>query len=192
MAHNTYKKHISYRWKDSHGNNLTAGGILPFDNNGVWVIREKRCKEIVLSDIGGRYRAEDGDIYVTIAREFGEETYYSSFLTRDNIISIAQMYKPRYVTGYRKKPVYICYPVNVEVLSEMNIELSSKKFDEMRCKVISQNPDVPKDIYSSLKLEYIPHSIMKKCMNKSETSEYPPLSFRLSKVLTDFYRETKF
>ena len=52
-----------YRWFDGKGRQLTAGGILPYDDTGIWVIGEEDKSGITYTDAGGKYQFEDGDIY---------------------------------------------------------------------------------------------------------------------------------
>jgi len=56
---------------------ICAGGLLFYDDNGIWVLREEKPFEKSFIDPGGKYQFEDTNINACIIREFHEETYYS-------------------------------------------------------------------------------------------------------------------
>lgn len=56
---------------------ICAGGLLFYDDNGIWVLKESKPFENSLTDPGGKYQFEDTNINACIIREFHEETYYS-------------------------------------------------------------------------------------------------------------------
>lgn len=171
---------IKYKWSDGEGRLLSAGGLLPYDEHGVWVIEERRNGgPLEWNDIGGKYEPEDGDIYATISREFCEELYNSTdgCLTR-NILKRwvkSGMCKVAYVNGYRKQPVYVAYCVNVGVLKTVGIKLDPEKFEKRRNKIILQNPHVPEVYYGAVKLRYI--------LFDNIPEECGKMSYRLRKVI---------
>lgn len=168
-----------YKWSDGEGRLLSAGGLLPYDDNGIWVIEERRNGgPLEWNDMGGKYEPEDGDIFATIAREFCEELYNSTggCLTR-NVLKRwvkGRMCKVAYVNGYKKQPVYVAYCVNVSVLKTIDVKMNPEKFQRRRTKVIKQNPLVPEAYYGAMTLRYIPFS--------SFHEEVGRMSFRLRKV----------
>ena len=133
------KKRMS-RWKDENGNLIPAAGWIPFNSLGIWVIAEKWGKKKYYTDIGGRYRFDDGDIWATIAREFSEETYQSTCLTRDDIISLLPFSRRYLLRDSRGKICYLCCMIPTGQLSLRNKKLDWRKFQERRKEVISTNP----------------------------------------------------
>jgi len=164
-----------FRWHDGHGRQFTAGGLLPYDDEGIWVIGEKKTKdtEIEWTDPGGKYKFEDCDIYTTILREFSEELYNSSNISRECIIHIKNTHTPTYVNGHQNKPVYICYIVHVRELEKYGVTLNPRMFNKYREKALSENPDVPSEFYSSVKLKHI----------LFDDIEVVNLSYRLRRIL---------
>ena len=146
-----------FRWYDEQGRQLTAGGLLPYDDRGVWVIGEQKTRdgEIEWTDPGGKYKFEDCDIYTTISREFSEELYHSSSISRECILNIKKTNTPTYVNGHRGTPVYICYIVHTDELKKYQVKLDPDLFLRYRQKTLSGNPNVPPEYYSSVKLKHI-------------------------------------
>nr|QBK86176.1 MAG: hypothetical protein LCMAC101_07710 [Marseillevirus LCMAC101] len=174
-----HKENEKYRWDDGQGRQLTAGGILPYDDHGIWVIGEKVKDEIIYTDMGGKYQYQDGDIYKTVAREFGEELYHSSNITREQIIEISKTFAPMYVNGHRNKPVYICYIVPYIVLRTMGITLNPVLFLKNRLEVLRGNPHVPPDKYDSVVLQHISFDRIITMLEKDKAA----ISYRLRGVL---------
>lgn len=132
---------------------FSAGGIIPYDSDGLYVISEKG----EYNDIGGRFRYEDINIYATIAREFREETYHSCDLRVKDISLIEK--KEVELIGFRGVPVYLCIFVHLDELKKYDCELSSEDFSSRRSIALKENPSIKsKDIYLSEKLIYIPWS----------------------------------
>lgn len=175
----THKNSEKYRWDDGQGRHLTAGGILPYDEDGIWVIGEKVKDEIVYTDIGGKYQYQDGDIYKTVAREFGEELYHSSNITREQVIKISKISGAMYVNGHKNVPVYICYIVPYGLMKSMGVVLNPRLFLENRGEVLRGNPHVPPEKYDSVILKHIPYSNLISMLS----SEKSPISYRLRGVL---------
>ena len=172
-----------YRWHDGRGRQLTAGGILPYDDNGIWVIEENsRNGDIEWTDTGGKYRFEDCDIYTTIAREFSEEVYHSCNLSRSDVVDIAATHTPTYVNGHQNLPVYICYAVHANVLLKYGVNMSPAMFTKSRQKAILSNPDVPENYYSSINLRYIPFPELDLAMRAMDPL-HRTFSYRLKRIL---------
>lgn len=178
-----------FRWHDGNGRQLTAGGILPYDDSGIWVVGEmKKNGDIEYTDPGGKYKFEDCDIYTTCSREFGEELYQSSTISREAVINIASTHQPVYVNGHRNCPVYICYVVHVDTLKNYGVDLSCSLFDAARQQTIISNPDVPKEYYNSVVLKHIIFSDLVSPMKLSDSRGEPQfedvrLSYRLKRIL---------
>jgi hypothetical protein len=164
-----------FKWHDEKGRQLTAGGLLPYDDKGIWVIAEKKTKDGSLewTDTGGKYKFEDCDIYTTISREVSEELYYSAILTRDAILKIKETHTPVYVNGHQSSPVYICYIVHIDNLQKYGLNLDRELFMEYRKRAILSNPDVPSEYYSSIDLKHLSFDSLKNY----------PLSYRLKRIL---------
>ncbi len=179
-----YKK--KFRWHDGNGRQLTAGGLLPYDENGIWVIGEqKKNGSLEWTDPGGKYKFEDCDIYTTISREFCEELYHSTELTRSQVIKFASHNSPIYVNGYCSRPVYVCYTVPLNELQEEGINMNPALFAQYRCNTLNSNPDVPRDFYSSIELRHINFTELARELYKnyqSKTSSFT-LSYRLKRIL---------
>ena len=168
-----YKKK-KYKWYDGKGRYLTAGGILPYDVKGIWVIGEQDKSGIITyTDAGGKYQFEDGDIFKTIAREFGEETYHTCDVTRSQISDLANIYDPVYVNGHENKPVYMCL-----VVPKMSLEgvlFNDDLLKLARDRVLKENPFVPPNYYNSITIRRIPFDQL--------NSPDIRLSYRLRRIL---------
>lgn len=179
------KKNKRFHWYDGKGRFLTAGGLLPYDKRGVWLIGERnRLGEIEWTDLGGKYEYEDGDIYKTIAREVGEELYHSSELLRRDVFHFSLKYYPIYVNGHKKTPVYVCYPVNISDLSKKGFFLDPELFEVCRQEVIKSNPTVPANFYPVVKLRYFSYKELHDAVNGEKESIN--LKFRIRKILLQF------
>ncbi len=158
-----------YAWHDiEKGYYIYAGGILLYDEENIWVIKEMINGCCLLNDPGGKYNIEDGDIYATIFREFNEETYNTFTITRQQIIEGT----PVYVCLSKKfTPTYLCMFCKID--SSMNLENDIK---ENRKKVLLQNPDVPESWYSSVDFVKIPFSEI--------FQNFKVMSYRLKQIVT--------
>lgn len=171
-----------FRYHDGHGRQLTAGGLLPYDDTGVWIVCEKKKgKDVEWTDPGGKYKFEDCDIHTTISREFCEEMYHSSSLTRSDILKISETHVPTYVNGHRNYPVYICYTVHTDELKNYGVEMNPELFLQYREKALRSNPDVPVEFYSSIELRHVTYQELETCMHK--TSGPMVLGYRLKRIL---------
>ena len=138
------------------------------------------------TDPGGKYKFEDCDIYNTCAREFGEELYYSSTISRELMMDIVSTHRSVYVNGHNNKPVYICYVVHTDILKSYGVKLDPVKFLECREQAITYNPLVPNDYYNSVCLRHVNFSdITEKIYSSSHPNidSVPGLSYRLKKIL---------
>lgn len=170
-----------FQWRDpTTGHFFSAGGILIYDSDGIWVIGEKDSTSagkgsISYTDMGGKYAYEDGNIFATIARECREETYGLCEIFASTVESLVSKIGSVLVNGHSNKPVYMCLVVSLEELSNNNVffNLDPKKFEEKRGKVMQENLDVPESYYSPCLLTKIPFS---------EISKHR-LSYRLKRIV---------
>ncbi len=165
----------------SDGMNMTAGGILPYDDTGVWLLEEKTRSGTEWSDPGGKYRYEDCDIYVTISREFMEELFYSVSLSRENVITIDKTHNPIYVSGHDRKPVYQCYVVHTDELKKYGVDINIDAFMAYKKRAIRKNPYVRVDYYP-LDLRKISYEELYDALKNKKDSIN--LSFRVKKIIT--------
>ena len=184
MAKNNYKgsKNSKFMWEDGDGRKLTAGGLVPYNDKGIWLVAErgKKMEHVVWTDVGGRYMFEDCDIYKTIAREAGEELYHSSELLRQHVIQISKNNKPIYVNGHRGLPVYIAYPVTTEELEKYGFVLDPRQFHKNRIQALKSNPYVPREYYVTIQLKFFTWNDI-----FGEFSKKPRLSYRIKRILKD-------
>jgi len=129
----SFTKKIKHFYLDENKEQITAGGVLFYNSEGIWVISEKCRKKgedtIEYTDIGGRYHYDDIDIYQTISRELNEETYFSIEYKRSELIEIIQKNKNAfiYVNGGKfNKPTYKCYLIHT---STINKDISIENFN---------------------------------------------------------------
>lgn len=177
---------IKFRWFDGHGRQLTAGGILIYDDKGIWVIKElRRDGTLEYNDPGGKYKYEDCDINTTIAREANEEFYQSVEFRRSMILDLARTTQPVYVMGHHGLPVYICYLMHVNLAKLYGICMSPLQFLECRARTLRSNPNVPHEFYSSLELVYLTFTDIR------EKRLQHPLSYRLDKIVHNFVLRRK-
>lgn len=152
-------------WHDSDGNRLTAGGILVYDEKGVWAIMEDREDYLCeWSDIGGRYRPEDGDIWFTIAREFCEETYHMAAMTRNSVLHLTTQegVATCFLLDRRlEKPVYLSLVVPADRLAEVGVVMSPDAFLSGRERVLGSNPEAPPGSYPALELRHITYEALR-------------------------------
>ena len=183
------KKGKKFRWHDGHGRKLTAGGLMPYDDKGVWLVAERgKSDQIVWTDLGGRYMFEDCDIYKTIAREVGEELYHSAELLRRDVFSLAQKYTAVYVNGHRGLPVYVCYPVPLFELEKVGFSLNPEQFDKNRSEALQSNPSVPEDYYVTVGLGYFTYEQINSLL---KGKSWPKLSYRIRRILKEFLLSEK-
>ena len=185
-----YEKPKKYRWYDGHDRQLTAGGLLPYDEKGVWLVGEQDTGGSVgWTDMGGRYEFEDCDIYKTIAREVGEELYHSSELLRRDVVDFSKKYKPIYVNGHQGLPVYICYPVHTRELAKKDFILDPQLFQKNRRDALESNPSVPVNYYPTIELRYFSYCAINRALKKEKGS--PILKFRIQRILKSFLQKMK-
>lgn len=172
------KKADKFRWHTKEGFELTAGGILPYDETGIWVVAETRKKSKEYTDLGGKYRFEDCDIYATIAREFSEELFFTAELRRSDVLKIANTFERVFVYGHDRNPVYMCYLVPSDYLKkEFGVDLvnATEEFPRARKDTLRSNPHVPPLYFSSLEFCHLNFEELKK--------ESTPLSYRLRRII---------
>ncbi len=128
-SRNFNEPEIVYRGTDDSGYRLYAGGLIPYDDSGIWVITENVKNKSVYSDAGGKYTPEDIDIFGCIAREWNEELYYTYEITRSMLLELLTF--PRTIKKYlcdsnrsiQKR--YLCMFVHTEDLERLTGKMLS-------------------------------------------------------------------
>jgi len=188
----TNERKKKFRYHDNNGRQLTAAGIVFYDDTGIWCILEREKGRLVCSDIGGKYTFEDCDIYSTIARELREETYNCCELTHSQVVELSKTCECVYINGHTGLPVYLCLMVPV---NKINFDFQNIPFIIQRNKALESNPMVPSEYYSSMDLIHVPFDkiTLNKYHKKDEPFENrlnmsynhgePQLSHRLRRIL---------
>lgn len=167
---------------------ISAGGILFYDNEGIWMISESCSKGINFTDFGGRYSKDDCDIYQTISRELFEESYTTIDIPRKDLLTIlfknpspllndksetnVGVHKV-YVHGHDNQPAYKCFIVHTNLMKGYNIDISTETFEEGRNYTITKNPNTPSRHYKVCGLYHIPFERIKDI----------ELSYRMNKII---------
>ena len=191
-ASSRYKQHPNAkpnkRWTclDENGHRLTGGGIVPYDEHGIWIISEINGSHETRTDVGGKWRFEDIDIYGCIVREWNEETYFTAELKKSDLEDWF-ISRPRtsrvYVNDHQRNPTYVAYLIHVEDLStDCGVVLDPEKFSRARNRAIRLNTDVPQDYYSSTKLEYISYEELREAL-QTKSSANLAIGYRLRRIL---------
>lgn len=171
-----------------------AGGLILYDSNGVWLIKEYYKETYKLIDPGGKYCYQDCTIFNTILREFHEETYFSIPLYATTLQRLIDSNKANFVyvcPDVNCKPTYACLLVdltNLGIYESPNItyasifEKAATCFLENRNLALKSNPDVPQHYYSSFELVYVPYSDF--------NANFPTFHFRLKQIfLHSFFKQ---
>jgi hypothetical protein len=150
---NASKKVKKYRWHDlKTGFCFTAGGILFYDEVGIWTIIETDKNGAVYNDIGGKYTFEDGNIWTTIRRELCEETYGLCDLLVSEVKELGEKYPPVYINGHDGSPTYACIVAPLSAAPPGRINMDSELFRERRRATLDENPETPPPFYSPVLL----------------------------------------
>jgi hypothetical protein len=176
------EKKKKFRYHDDNNRQLTAGGIIFIDDNGIWCIKEKEKGNIVCTDIGGKYTFEDCDIYTTISRELREETYNCCEISHKDILELSKICEKVYINGHTGRPVYLCLIVPID---KVNIDFKNVPFQINRQQTLLRNPTVPEEYYSSLDLVYVPFDkiTFHKTTLHQDIKKDVQLSYRLRRIL---------
>ena len=146
-------------YQDEQGRKLHAGGLLFYDDEGIWVIKEFYKDSYRFSDPGGKYKYEDCNIFATIAREFSEETYFSEPFTYTDLLKVIENKKCELVfvcPDKSRNPTYLCILINLEDVKPFKLNTESvERFVLLRNKALSENPRVPERYYSSFELKHL-------------------------------------
>jgi hypothetical protein len=174
-ADNSTSQRKKFRWLEpGTRRQISAGGVLFHDDFGVWVIGEMKTNRLEYTDPGGKYQFEDGDIYATMAREIGEETYHTIEISSSTLRALSHMSKILYVNDNNdNKPIYMCMLVHVKLLINRRIDPDPQKFLQARRRILKENPTIPPYHYAARSLKYIPFS---------DLIKYTNLSYRLKRV----------
>lgn len=167
-------------------NGVPSAGILIYNEEGIFCIREKKGDKELLNDIGGKYHAEDGDIFATISRELAEETYYALEITRTTLTNLLDKngVEKVYLLNHLHTPVYMCLMVP-ENLLDIDMCKIMKKFKVRRKFVLENNPTVPLHRYSSTEIEYVTYNNLRAILHIDPFSK-THIHSRLSSVLHEW------
>lgn len=99
---------------------VAAGGMFIYDQDHFWVIEETIRGKKIMTDIGGRYSADDGNIWSTIRREAYEETYGLIDVKVKDITKYKDVIEINDENGMCIY-VCVCIPVN-DIFDEKEIE----------------------------------------------------------------------
>lgn len=156
---------MKFIFRDNQGRFLHAGGLLLYDDSGIWVIKEYYRNGYKLIDPGGKYCFQDCDIINTIWREFCEETYFildNVPLSKLKDLITDKKAKMIYVCpDNTDNPTYACLLVNTKDLN-LTLDGLSEKFIEKRNRALINNPLVPQNYFTSFELCYIPYADLRK------------------------------
>ncbi len=154
-----------FAWYDALAKNkYTAGGILFYDDHGVYLISERNSKNynvLEYTDVGGRYEPQDGCIWATIRRELYEETYGTIDCTVAYIKNLASdtRVKRAYVTNHDGIVCYVCLCVPLYLAPEiMRTENLMETFKNNKATFHAENPTVTGKFYETVTFEKIAHN----------------------------------
>lgn len=159
-------------WTHPSGKKVAAGGIVFYDNEGMWLIKEKKW-----TDPGGKFRFEDCDIYGTIAREFSEEVYYTWQLTKKDVEHFTKEFGLWLLTKEDDTTTFLYYACIFVPVGAFELvtgeKFSTEKFNKVRDSLVEKNDWVPKHYYSTT------------CFEKIKYDQLDKLSktFRLNKMV---------
>jgi hypothetical protein len=126
--------------------NIRGGGLLLYDNDGCWLLYECRHNKFQWIDPGGQYCYDDGDILVTIAREFNEETYFTFRFPVDllkDVVERGERYYKIFIKDYILLAVHINEVIRfcpVEWRQDLPNHTSDQIVESNRLKTIERNP----------------------------------------------------
>lgn len=105
-----------------------AAGIIPCNNEGMWLILEKQKNKKVLTDLGKRCIPSDRKITRTAVRSMAEESLFTFEVTNRHFEYLLSTGKvDHFYVGNREDPKYISYWVDVEDLGKSRPDLFDSK-----------------------------------------------------------------
>lgn len=146
-------------FRDENGHYICGGGLLFYDDYGIWVIKEARLKEgLCFIEPGGTFEVADSHIKNTIVREFLEETYYAfkfSISDLKDLFDKNKVHAEYSIYDNRGHPNWIVYMIHTDDCP--TIELNSDKFDKYRKYAIetTKHNDHERYYYNSISLVYL-------------------------------------
>lgn len=185
------KKVEKFFWQDCEKKfgcrgEFLAGGILFYDDNGIWAIVEGKQKGIgnkieEHTDFGGKYSFEDGHIMRCISRELEEESFGMLEIKTSELIKLSKNIVKGFVTdcfisGFHQ---YYCLVVHTDRFPHLKFD--ANKFLKLRKKVVQEN-SVDSVHYTSLRIEYIKFVDMPSYYKIGRSTIFNP-SFRLKMIL---------
>ena len=151
-------------WNDPvTGRHFSAGGILLYDTQGLYLVGETSNSGVVYSDIGGRYIPEDGNIWATIRRELYEETYgvcdlltkeviqFSKHLPLIVLDSVGSILKGTLIESStsvipQSSYSYMCLAVPICSIPEGRFDFDDDLYQECRARTIAES-SAPESFY---------------------------------------------
>ena len=130
------------------GVNCCAAGIIPYDDDGMWLVIEEGTKgnKLFLTDMGSRCQKSDGSILRTAVRSFNEE---SLFIDRLDPFEFRKQFHdrkiPSFYIGSGKDSPKSCYasfwiPIDHKgPQKNLAMKLSKEKFQEARKNEVMKN-----------------------------------------------------
>jgi hypothetical protein len=141
-----------FRWRCPDGNEYAAGGIVFYDEEGLWVVAEVSRMGLEYTDIGGKYVFEDCNVWEAIRRELYEETYGTIDVTTSTIRAASET-SVKMMDG-KGNPHYICIVAPTSILGTQLPDPDA--FDVARMQVLKENPHVAITQYKQVKLVKLP------------------------------------
>jgi len=143
---------------------ISAGGLLFYDDQGIWVIKEQTPFGVFFNDPGGKYQFEDTNINICIIREFHEETYFSyTNLIHNNLLDelISKNLIHEIFISTKSEWWYKCILIHTKyIFPEMkNCLFDNKKFFINRLNTIEHNKLY--NFYNSIEFLYLKNNTIK-------------------------------
>lgn len=143
---------------------ICAGGLLFYDDQGIWIIKEQTPFGIFLNDPGGKYQFEDTNINICIIREFHEETYFSYIDLIHNYLLeelISKKLVDEILISTKTDWWYKCILIHTKHIFPdiKNYSFDNKKFFINRLNAINHNKLY--NFYNSIEFVYLKNSEIK-------------------------------
>jgi len=142
---------------------ICAGGLLFYDDQGIWVIKEQTPFGVVFNDPGGKYQFEDTNINICIVREFHEETYFSyTNLIHNNLLEdlILKKLVDEINISTKNEWWYKCILIHTKhIFPDSKYLFDNKKFFINRLNTIEHNKLY--NFYNSIEFVYLKNNEIK-------------------------------
>lgn len=147
--------------------NFCGGGVVLYNDNGLWVVSETCGNKVEYTDIGGKYNYNDGNIYACISRELAEETFHTIEVPSSVLKNVPKIEK----ILTEKFKSYLCLFIHTDAL---DIKIDRKEFHRARNETVNNNFDC-KHLYKQIDLIFIPYKDLEENRER--------FSYRLKKLL---------